>query len=91
MGLLATIFVIRNGLRWREAPAEYGTPKTIYNRFIRWSRLGVLPSARRQRGCSPTYRMHQRRPELISNGRPPPSHTHEASKVMLGNRGHDAD
>lgn len=42
MGLLATIFVIRNGLRWREAPAEYGTPKTIYNRFIRWSRLGVF-------------------------------------------------
>lgn len=29
------IFVIRNGLRWRDAPAEYGPPKTIYNRFIR--------------------------------------------------------
>ena len=36
------IFVIRNGLRWRDAPAEYGPPKTIYNRFIRWSRLGVF-------------------------------------------------
>jgi len=36
------IFVIRNGLRWRDAPAEYGRPKTIYNRFIRWSRLGVF-------------------------------------------------
>ena len=24
------------------APAEYGPPKTIYNRFIRWSRLGVF-------------------------------------------------
>jgi transposase len=36
------IYVIRNGLRWRDAPAEYGPHKTIYNRFIRWSRLGVF-------------------------------------------------
>ena len=36
------IFVIRNGLRWRDAPSDYGPPKTIYNRFIRWSRLGVF-------------------------------------------------
>lgn len=34
------IFLIRNGLRWRDAPAEYGPHKTIYNRFIRWSRMG---------------------------------------------------
>ncbi len=36
------IFVIRNGLRWRDAPREYGLQKTIYNRFIRWSRLSVV-------------------------------------------------
>ena len=36
------IFVIRNGLRWRDAPKAYGPHKTIYNRFIRWSRLGVF-------------------------------------------------
>src|SRR3546814_12022139 len=36
------IFVIRNGLRWRDAPADYGPPKTIYNRCIRWRRLGVF-------------------------------------------------
>ena len=36
------IFVIKNGLRWRDAPKEYGPHKTIYNRFIRWSRLGVF-------------------------------------------------
>jgi len=36
------IFVIRNGLRWRDAPPDYGPHKTIYNRFIRWSRLGVF-------------------------------------------------
>ena len=34
--------MIRNGLRWRDVPADYGPPKTIYNRFIRWSRLGVF-------------------------------------------------
>lgn len=36
------IHVIRNGLRWRDAPADYGPHKTLYNRFIRWSRLGVF-------------------------------------------------
>lgn len=36
------INVIRNGLRWRDAPPEYGPHKTPYNRFIRWSKLGVF-------------------------------------------------
>jgi len=36
------IFVIKNGLRWRDAPHGYGPHKTIYNRFVRWSRLGVF-------------------------------------------------
>lgn len=36
------VFVLRNGLRWRDAPREYGPLKTLYNRFIRWSRLGVF-------------------------------------------------
>ena len=35
-------FVIRNGLRWRDVPISYGPHKTIYNRFIRWSELGVF-------------------------------------------------
>ena len=39
---LRLIYVIRNGLRWRDAPREYGPHKTIYNRFVRWSRLGVF-------------------------------------------------
>ena len=38
----AIVFVIRNGLRWRDAPCDYGPHKTIDNRFIRWSRLGVF-------------------------------------------------
>ena len=36
------IYVIRGGLMWRDAPKAYGPHKTIYNRFIRWSRLGVF-------------------------------------------------
>jgi putative transposase len=36
------VFVIRNGLRWRGAPRDYGPHKTIDNRFVRWSRLGVF-------------------------------------------------
>jgi transposase len=34
--------VIKNGPRWRDAPREYGPHKTIYTRFVRWSRLGVF-------------------------------------------------
>lgn len=45
------IFVIRNSLQWRDAPAEYGSSKTIYSRFIRWSRLA----------CSIKYSRHSRR------------------------------
>ena len=40
--LSGMLFVIRNGLRWRDAPSGYGPHKTIYNRFIRWSRMGVF-------------------------------------------------
>jgi transposase len=36
------IHVIRNGLMWRDAPATYGPHKTLYNRFVRWSRVGVF-------------------------------------------------
>lgn len=36
------IYVIRNGLQWNDAPREYGPPKTLYNRFVRWSRMGVF-------------------------------------------------
>lgn len=40
--LSGMLFVIRNGLRWRDAPSGYGPYKTIYNRFVRWSRMGVF-------------------------------------------------
>nr|WP_194300993.1 IS5 family transposase [Acetobacter oeni] len=40
--LSGIIYVIRNGLQWKDAPKAYGPHKTLYNRFIRWSRLGVF-------------------------------------------------
>jgi transposase len=40
--LSGIVYVIRNGLMWRDAPVSYGPHKTIYNRFIRWSRMGVF-------------------------------------------------
>ena len=36
------IYVIKNGPQWKDAPPEYGPYKTLYNRFIRWSRLGLF-------------------------------------------------
>ena len=38
----AIIYVIKHGLMWRDAPKAYGPHKTIYNRFIRWSEMGVF-------------------------------------------------
>lgn len=40
--LSGIIYVIRNGLQWRDAPTAYGPHKTLYNRFVRWSRMGVF-------------------------------------------------
>ena len=35
-------YVIRNGLRWRDALAEYGPHKTLYNRWAKWARMGFF-------------------------------------------------
>jgi len=40
--LSGIIFVQRNGLMWKHAPSAYGPPKTLYNRWKRWSRMGVF-------------------------------------------------
>jgi transposase len=40
--LSGIIFVNRNGLRWRDAPKEYGPHKTLYNRWKRWGAMGVF-------------------------------------------------
>lgn len=38
----AIICGIKHGLMWPDGPKANGPHKTIYNRFIRWSRLGVF-------------------------------------------------
>jgi transposase len=40
--LSGIIFIQRNGLMWKHAPSAYGPPKTLYNRWKRWSRMGVF-------------------------------------------------
>ena len=40
--LSGIIFINRNGLRWCDAPWEYGPPKTLYNRWKRWGDMGVF-------------------------------------------------
>jgi transposase len=36
------VYVIRNGLQWKDVPRAYGPHKTLYNRFVRWSQRGVF-------------------------------------------------
>jgi transposase len=40
--LSGIIFIQRNGLMWKLAPAAYGSPKTLYNCWKLWSRMGVF-------------------------------------------------
>ena len=36
------VYVIKHGLQCKDALKKYGPHKTLYNRFIRWSRMGVF-------------------------------------------------
>ena len=40
--LSGIISLNRNGLSWWDAPVGYGSPKTLYNRWKRWSDMGVF-------------------------------------------------
>ena len=40
--LSGIIFINRNGLRWQDAPAEYGAHKTLYSRWKRWWEKGIF-------------------------------------------------
>jgi transposase len=40
--LSGIIFINRNGLRWSDAPKEYGPAKTLYSRWKRWGDMGVF-------------------------------------------------
>ena len=39
------VHVLKCGCRWKDAPAEYGPSKTLYNRFVRWRAKGVWQQA----------------------------------------------
>ena len=52
----AIVFVIRNGLRWRDAPGEYGPHKTIYNRSSAGAGWGCSTRS------SPNWRARAARP-----------------------------
>jgi transposase len=39
--LSGIVHVLRSGCPWRHAPREYGPPKTLHNRFLRWAIKGV--------------------------------------------------
>jgi len=40
--LSGIVFVNRNGLRWRDAPSDYGPHKTLYSSWKRWGEMGVF-------------------------------------------------
>ena len=39
------VHVLKSGCRWKDAPGDYGPPKTLYNRFVRWRAKGVWQEA----------------------------------------------
>ena len=40
--LEAMVWILRTGAPWRDLPPEYGSWKTVYTRFSRWSQKDVL-------------------------------------------------
>ena len=36
------VYVLKNGLPWKDAPPGCGPHKTLYNRFRRWTEMGVF-------------------------------------------------
>ena len=75
------VYVIRNSVQWKDAPADYGPHKTLYNRFMRWSRMGVFDRifgrARRRRAQA---RAHHDRHDASES---PPHGCEPAQKGMF--------
>jgi transposase len=42
------VHVLQSGCRRRDCPPEYGSSRTIYNRFVRWARRGIWESLFRE-------------------------------------------
>lgn len=36
------VYVLKHGLQWKDALPGYGPHKTLYNRFRRWTEMGVF-------------------------------------------------
>ena len=69
--LSGIIYIQKNGLQWKDAPAVYGPPKTLYNRFVRWSRMGVFArifAELAQPGPDEPDRVYRRRWSLSLSG-----------------------
>ena len=49
--LSGIIFIQRNGLIWKHAPAAYGPPKPLYTRWKRWRRRGVFATIMTERAA----------------------------------------
>lgn len=73
--LSGIIFINRNGLRWCDAPREYGPPKTLYNRWKRWGDKGVFARMVEGLACEPNMRHSPSHPP----SRPPPKACAEAT------------
>lgn len=37
-----TVHIMKNGLQGKDAPRAYGPHKTLYNRFRRWTAMGIF-------------------------------------------------
>jgi putative transposase len=91
------IFVIRNGLRGRDAPKDYGPHKTIYNRFIRWSCLGVFSRSFAELAAEGSksdrlidashLKAHRTAASLLKKGLLPDEGTHEGRPERQAARG----
>ena len=42
MFLEAVCWIVRTGAPWRDLPQEFGSWKTVYNRYNRWAKKGHL-------------------------------------------------
>ena len=59
------VHVLKSGCRWKDCPAAYGPPTTVYNRFNRWSRRGLWA------GSWPNWSLRLIWPRTSASTRPP--------------------
>jgi transposase len=58
--LSGIVYVLKNGLRWSAAPPGYGPHKTLYSRFVRWTKLGVFNRIFAAKGPTSPRRFRQK-------------------------------